>query len=64
MSIQRKKLCAAAPLPSQGRGRGGVSNFLPANYIPTPPQPLPCEGRGAAAPSFAYTLDFLKWTHI
>ena len=43
---------AAAPLPSKGRGWGGVCNFLAANYIQTPPRPSgtpPLEGRGAAA---------------
>ena len=30
--------------PLKGRGRGGVSNFLPAKYILTPPLPLPYRG--------------------
>ena len=30
--------------PLKGRGRGGVSNFLSAKYILTPPQPLPYMG--------------------
>ena len=40
----------ALPLPSKGRGRGGVSNYFADRILATPPQPPPLqwEGKGCA----------------